>query len=329
VNIPIGLLALAVLWRLFPAVRFGHQSKPMDIPGVVTSAAGIVLLLLGLNWGGREFAWDSPIVVGCVAGGIALLGLFLWLEQRAEDPVLPLSLFRNSVVAISSTNSLAQSMVQISLALFVPLYAQGVLGTSATFSGTIMLPLLGAMLVSNTLAGMLIAHVGRYKWFAVVGFSLSTIGFLALSQLGTAAPALALPLCLVVLGAGTGMIFPTLTLSYQSAVRFDELGVATALNQFSRAMGGTLGAALFGTLLVLRFTAEAGTSAPLDVAALLSGPIASGTREALANSLHWVFASACLVSVLGLLGSLVWRDLSIRRPVATRAVSQSDPQPIS
>jgi len=188
-----------------------------------------------------------------------------------------------------------------------------------------MLPLLGAMLVSNTLAGMLIAQVGRYKWFAVVGFSLSTLGFLALSQLGTAAPALALPLCLVVLGAGTGMIFPTLTLSYQSAVRFDELGVATALNQFSRAMGGTLGAALFGTLLVLRFAAEAGTSAPFDVTALLSGPIASGTREALANSLHWVFASACLVSVLGLLGSLVWRDLSIRRPVATRAVSQSDP----
>ena len=170
--------------------------------------------------------------------------------------MLPLSLFRNSVVAISSSNSLVQSMAQMALSLFVPLYAQGVLGASATLSGTIMLPLLASMLISNLAAGFLIAKIGRYKAFAVVGFAMLVVGFAVLSRLDAAAPGLALALCLIVLGAGTGMIFPTLTLSYQSAVPFSELGVATALNQFSRSIGSTLGAALFGSLLIARFVPE-------------------------------------------------------------------------
>src|SRR4029453_10948707 len=106
-------------------------------------------------------------------------------------------------------------MAQICLALFVPLYAQGVLGMSATASGTVMLPLLGAMLVSNVVAGMLIGHIGRYKAFAVVGFSITTTGFVVLSRLDAATPPLLLPACLALLGLGTGMIFPTLPLSYR------------------------------------------------------------------------------------------------------------------
>jgi EmrB/QacA subfamily drug resistance transporter len=290
INLPIGLLALLVLWRFFPPVQYGSRARSIDFGGVVTSVAGIVLLLLGLSLGGRDYAWDSPLVVGCIAGGLAVLALFLWLESRADDPVLPLSLFRNDVVAISSTNSLAQSMMQMALALFVPLYAQGVLGVSATLSGTIMLPLLGAMLVSNLSAGFLIAHIGRYKAFAIAGFGLAVVGFLGLARLDAASGALVLAVALIVIGAGTGMIFPTLTLSYQSAVAFDELGVATALNQFCRSIGGTLGSALFGALLVLRFD-----------------------TDGLEGALHWVFAAAAVVSLGGLLGSLVWREIPMRR----------------
>ncbi len=327
VNLPIGLIALVVLWRYFPAVTSGTgHERPIDYGGTVTSVIGIVLLLLALSWGGREYAWDSPLVLGCLLAGVALLSLFLWLESRAADPLLPLSLLRNDVVAISSTNSLAQSMVQISLSLFVPLFAQGVLGTSATFSGTIMLPLLGAMLVSNLLAGMLIAHIGRYKWFAVTGFSLTSLGFLALARLDAGSPPLALPLCLVVTGAGTGMIFPTLTLSYQSAVSFSELGVATALNQFARSIGSTLGAALFGSLLILRFVPEVESAVPAGFVvdpALLRDPLAllssapvelqAALRQGLAGALHWVFGAACAISLTGLFGSVIWREIPMRQ----------------
>jgi EmrB/QacA subfamily drug resistance transporter len=352
VNLPIGLVALGVLWRFFPPVRYGTRTKPMDVGGVVTSVGGIVLLLLGLSWGGREYAWDSPIVVGSLTAGIGILALFVWIESRAADPVLPLSLFRNSIVAISSSNSLVQSMAQMALSLFVPLYAQGVLGTSATLSGTIMLPLLASMLISNLAAGFLIAKIGRYKAFAVVGFGLLVVGFAVLSRLDAAAPGLALAVCLVVLGAGTGMIFPTLTLSYQSAVPFSELGVATALNQFSRSIGSTLGAALFGSLLIARFVPEVAAALPPELSAFLASPggaslrdpqallnpaaaeavrssvlgafseaqapavadlVLAAIRTGLAGALHWVFAAAAITSLVGLIGSLLWRELPVHR----------------
>jgi hypothetical protein len=183
---------------------------------VLTSVLGIMLLLLGLSWGGREYEWGSPQVGGALLGGVAVLGLFLWLETRATDPVLPLSLFRNSVL-LSSTNSLAQSIMQITLALFVPLYAQGVLGTSATASGTIMLPLLIAMLLSNLSAGSsrprrTLQDV-RNRFRAVCAGSSRSVD-------GRGVAAVVVGRSVVVLGAGTGMIFPTLTLSYQSAVAF-------------------------------------------------------------------------------------------------------------
>jgi MFS family permease len=235
-------------------------------------------------------------------------------------------------------------MMQMAVTLFVPLYAQGVLGTSATLSGTIMLPLLAAMLVSNLAAGFWIAQLGRYKAFAVIGFGLATAGFAMLSFLDARSPAFALPVCLVVVGAGTGMIFPTLTLSYQSAVAFSQLGVATALNQFCRSMGATLGSALFGSLLIARFLPEVSNALPAELAGLLNGssslplrdpqalldpaaadalralvPTGAGgellltaVRTGLAGALHWVFGAAALVAFVGFVSSLIWRDASIR-----------------
>ena len=350
VNLPFAALALVVIWRFFPEVHYSSARRPIDVAGAVTSVVGIVLLLLGLSWGGREYAWNSPVVVGVLAGGVAVLGLFVWFESRAPDPILPLALFRNDVVAISSTNSLAQSMAQICLALFVPLYAQGVLGVSATLSGTIMLPLLGMMLVSNLAAGFLIAHLLRYKVFAIVGFTFTVIGFASLTLLGPSTPLLVLGVCLAVIGTGTGMIFPTLTLSYQSAVEFHELGVATALNQFCRSIGSTLGSALFGSLLILRFMPSVQAALPGDLGAWLEGPggdgirdpqsllnpsAADGVRQAvgiafpldptaadvllagirlgLADAIHWVFAGAAIVALGGLIGSVIWREVPMPR----------------
>jgi EmrB/QacA subfamily drug resistance transporter len=349
VNLPFAMLALVVLWRFFPEIRYSSIRRPIDVAGAVCSVVGIVLLLLALSWGGREYAWTSPMVIGLLGGGIAVVALFVWIESRAEDPILPLGLFRNDVVAISSMNSLAQSMAQICLALFVPLFAQGVLGVSATVSGTVMLPLLGAMLASNLAAGFLIAHLGRYKVFAIVGFACTVLGFVSLAMLGPDAPLAVLGVCLAVVGTGTGMIFPTLTLSYQSAVEFHELGVATALNQFCRSFGSTIGSALFGSLLILRFLPSVEATLPPELAAWLDGPaggsirdpqsllnptaaaamreavaaafpangnaadiVQTAIRQGLAGSLHWVFGAAALVALVGLFGSVIWREVPMR-----------------
>jgi MFS family permease len=356
VNLPFALAALLILWRFFPQVGYSGKRLPIDIGGAVTSMAGIVLLLLALSLGGRVFAWTSPLVMALLSSGVAVLGLFLWLEARAPDPVLPLGLLRNNVVAISSTNSLAQAMGQISLSLFVPLYAQGVMGTSATVSGTIMVPLLVGMVVSNVLAGMVIAHLGRYKAFAVGGFLLGTAGFGTLAVLGPQTPYVVLGVCLAGLGVGIGMIFPTLTLSYQSAVEFRELGVATSLNQFCRSVGSTLGSALFGSILILRFVTGLHSALPQAVSDWLDSPSGAGLqdpqtvlnpaatatlrdqlaqafpdapgtadlvlaaiRDSLGSALHLVFLLGALVTLAGLIGSIVWREVPMRR------VSRSSP----
>jgi EmrB/QacA subfamily drug resistance transporter len=362
VNLPFTVLALVILWRFFPPVGYGGRRLPIDFGGAVTSVAGIVLLLLALSLGGQAYAWDSPQVVALLGAGVAVLALFLWLEARARDPILPLKLFRNNVVAISSTNALAQSMGQISLALFVPLYAQAVLGTTATVSGTIMVPLLVGMVVSNVAAGMWIAHIGRYKAFAVVGFTVCVLGFGSLGVLGPDTPNLALAGCLLGLGIGSGMIFPTLTLSYQSAVEFRELGVATSLNQFCRSIGSTLGAAVFGSVVVLRFVSGLRTGVPDSVGAWLDGPSGAGLRDpqtvlnpsatdtlraqlalafpdapgtadlvlaairdSLAASLHLVFLIGAGVMLMGLIGSVVWREVPMRRRAPSASTAEAVP----
>jgi MFS family permease len=363
VNLPFVLLALVILWRFFPQVGYSERRLPIDFGGAITSVGGIVLLLLALSLGGREFAWTSPQVAALLGCGVAVLALFLWLEARAVDPVLPLQLLRNNVVAISSTNSLAHSMGQISLALFVPLYAQGVMGTSATVSGTIMIPLLVGMVISNITAGLWIAHIGRYKAFAIVGFGLSMVGFGMLAVFGPTTPFLTLGACLAMLGVGIGMIFPTLTLSYQSAVEFSELGVATSLNQFSRSMGSTLGSAVFGSILVLRFTTGLQSGLPRAVGDWLDSPAGAGVRDpqsalnpdataalrdqlaaafptlpdvadqvlrsiqdSLGAALHLVFFIGAVVMLCGLIGSIFWREIPMRRiqPDAAREVTSDD-----
>jgi EmrB/QacA subfamily drug resistance transporter len=350
VNLPFALAALLILWRFFPQIGYSGRRQPIDLGGAMTSVAGIVLLLLALSVGGREYAWDSPQVVALLSAGVGVLALFLWLETRAPDPILPLGLLRNNVVAISSINSLLQSVGQISLALFVPLFAQGVIGTSATVSGTIMVPLLVGMVISNVAAGVLIAHIGRYKAFAVAGFAMNAVGFGTLGALGPQVPYVVLGVCLALLGVGTGMVFPTLTLSYQSAVEFRELGVATALNQFCRSVGSTLGSAVFGSLLILRYLSDLHASVPAGVAAWLDSPsgasfrdpqsvlnpdasstlriqlaqafpgapgtadlVLNAIRDSLGSALHLLFVLGAVLMLAGLGSSIVWREIPMRR----------------
>jgi MFS family permease len=212
-----------------------------------------------------------------------------------------------------------------------------------------MIPLLIGMVISNITAGLWIAHIGRYKAFAIVGFGLALVGFGMLAVFGPATPYVALGGCLAILGVGIGMIFPTLTLSYQSAVEFSELGVATSLNQFCRSMGSTLGSAVFGSILVLRFTTGLRNGLPPAVGDWLDSPVGAGLRDpqsvlnpdataalreqlavafpnlpdvadqvllsiqdSLGGALHLVFFIGAVIMACGLIGSLIWREIPMR-----------------
>jgi EmrB/QacA subfamily drug resistance transporter len=303
-NLPFGILALVALWRAFPGGRASPATpQPIDTWGAITVTAATVLFLLALGAGGREYAWNSPLVLGTLGIAGLLLAAFVWIEARAVDPVVPLGLFRNNVVALSALGSLLQSMATFGASLFIPLFLQGVLGVSATLSGGLLAPMVVAMLVTNIFVGLAIAHFGRYKGFLLVGFGVATVGFLLLATAGSNTAYSTLILAMVILGVGSGCLVGTLNLAAQNAARLSEMGVVTSFTQFSRSMGSTLGSAVLGSILLIQLGP--------DVLTTGSAPLAD-MREPLAAALHWVFLTAALLMAVGVVASIFMRALPMR-----------------
>ena len=358
VNVPFGLTGLVVLWRAFPESRPLGVRKPIDVAGAVVLMIATGLLLLGLSWAGHGYAWTSPLILSLFAGAVAAVGVFLLVEHYAVDPIVPLAMFRNNRIAISTFGAAAQSMAIFGAAVFLPLFVQGVIGTSATISGSIIAPMTITMLLASIANGQLIARTGRYKPFALGGFLVGTGGLLLLAALGANATYGILVLDMVLLGLGLGFVGPTLTLAAQSAARPSELGVVTSLLQYARSMGNTLGTAIFGSILTLRFVPEVQAALPLDVAAILPGEIlvmaenpqalldpsaANALRAALADSpaaaeavvaalrgglagaLQWVFLGAALVFGSGFVAVLFLHEV----PLVGRGDRASAPAPAS
>jgi EmrB/QacA subfamily drug resistance transporter len=348
VNVPFGLAALLLLWHAYPERHKPGKRLPIDVQGAVVLMIATVMLLLALSVGGHAYAWDSPVILGLFGGTGFALVLFLWIESRAPDPILPLGMFRDNVIAISAFGATVQSMGIFGSSVFIPLFVQGVIGTNATISGSIVAPMTLTMLFASVTNGQLIAHTGRYKPFALAGFLVGTLGLLVLSTMGTGASYLAIVLNMFVLGLGIGFVGPTLTLASQSAARPAELGVVTSLLQFGRSVGNTIGTAIFGSILTLRFLPEMQAALPEDVAVALPGPVLAMTqnpqalldpasagalrlavaqslpevpaaadlvfgalRSGLAGSLHWVFLASAGIFGSGFLACLFLREVPI------------------
>jgi EmrB/QacA subfamily drug resistance transporter len=349
VNVPIGLAALLLLQRTYTEHQPQRSQRlPIDIPGAIMLAVATVMLLLALSWGGHEFEWTSPIILALFVGFGLTLALFVWLERRAADAIVPLGMFRNNVIAISAFGATVQSMGIFGAAVFIPLFVQGVIGTSATVSGSIVAPMTVTMLIASVTNGQLIARTGRYKPFALGGFVVGTVGLLLLSLMGTGASYPLMVADMLFLGLGIGFVGPTLTLASQSASRTSELGVVTSLLQFFRSVGNTVGTAVFGSILTLRFAPEAQSALPEELAvslpdsvlvltqtpqalvdpaaadtlrtALLDiGPLAGdlevivfdALRTGLAVSLHWVFLASAFVFATGLVACAFLREVPI------------------
>ena len=254
VNLPVGLLALAALVVLYPNIRPPRREHVIDYPGAVALVLAVVPLLLALSWGGREFPWRSAQIIGLFTFGLAMTGLFLRTEQRAAEPIIPLGLFRNSIVSISVFALTLMAVGMFGTILFIPLFIQGVIGTSATTSGTVLTPMMIGMILSSTGSGQFISRTGRYRLAALFGLGVTAIGMLALSMMGADATYGEAVRDMVLTGIGLGATMPIFTLVVQNAVPYGQLGTATSLTQFARSIGGTLGAAIFGSLLANRYS---------------------------------------------------------------------------
>lgn len=353
INVPIGILALLALCWFYPAVRPSKRGPlRIDFLGSATLMLAVIPLLLTLSWGGREHAWTSPTVLGGVAFSLAMTVLFLFVEQRAAEPIIPLTLFRNSVVSVTIAATVLTSAGMYGTLLFVPLYIQAVLGTSATESGAILTPMMLSMVLSSLAAGQVIARIGKYRVLAIAGVGIATVGMGLLAIMGTQASYLVIVRNMIIIGFGLGITMPIFPLAVQNAVPHEIVGVASATSQFFRTLGGALGSAVFGALLSTRFTPSFQSALPMDLlqsipAAVLrriqnpqallnpesagslqqaiasaipgasgqavSQQVLSALRAALATSLHDVFLAGAGFMVAATLVLFLLRDIPLRR----------------
>ena len=245
VNLPIGLLSIAIILRELPTIK-GRPNQKIDYLGVVTFAAGIIPILIGLT-NVQSNAFATPEVAGLIAAGLAIIGLFLFVEAKAAEPIVPLELFRNRTFAASAAATFFASFGFFASVIFLPRYFQAVLGETATNSGYATLPLLLGVIISSVSAGQIVARRGRYKALILSAILLVSAGSLLLTNLRADTDPWVLRGWMFLAGLGVGPTLSVFTIVVQNAVPFKFLGAATSNLTFFRQVGGSVGLAIVGS----------------------------------------------------------------------------------
>ncbi len=326
VNLPVGALALVTttfVLRL-PHRRVEHQ---IDYLGAALMVSGVSCLLLMTSWGGSQYAWGSPMIISLAVAGVILTGLFIVQEGRAPEPVLPLRLFRERIVTVTSGVGFVIGLAMFGSVAFMPLYFQVVKGASAAESGLRMTPMMLGVVGASIISGRLISETGRYRIFPITGTAMMAAGMYLLSRLGTGTGLLEVSAYMLVTGIGIGLVMQVMVLAVQNAVAFSDLGVATASANFFRSMGGAFGVAVFGSILnnrldyyfprlvpsdaITSFGSRALTASPAQIRTL-PAPVLAGVLEAFARSLHAVFLVAVPIAVVAFILTLFLREIPLR-----------------
>ncbi|WP_406341677.1 MFS transporter [Streptomyces sp. NBC_00648] len=312
INVPLGLVALAVIAVVLKLPRPAARPR-LDILGSLLLVAASTCLVLLTSWGGTEYAWGSRTILGLAAGALGTTLLFVVVENHAREPVIPLRLFRDSVFNISGLVGAVIGVALFGAASYLPTFLQMVDGASATESGLLVLPMMGGIVAASIISGQLISRTGHYKIYPVLGSAASAVGMWLLSRLKTDTPRLDYSVWMAVLGIGIGLVMPVLILAVQNAADPADLGTATSANNYFRQIGGSVGAAVFGTLFTNRlahslteqFPAGARLPDPESITPQLVHAMPPALRDgyirAYAEAMPRIFLYLVPVLVLGLL----------------------------
>ncbi|AIQ19710.1 MFS transporter [Paenibacillus sp. FSL H7-0357] len=243
--LPLGFVAFALILALFPKAKRG-ESTSIDYLGSLFLTTTIVPLLLAFSWAGTEYDWGSSQILGLLAGSVVSLLVFIFTETRAKNPILPLHLFKNSVVTISNLIGFIMNFSMMGAMIYLSFFVQGVLGISATYAGYVTMPMSIVMVVASTFTGQMIAKKGKYKRYALIGVPVMIAGMAIMVFMNNVPMAV---LSMIVFGLGLGLGMPVFSLATQNAVSHTELGAVTASSQLFRNLGGTIGIAVMGTVM--------------------------------------------------------------------------------
>ncbi len=248
VTLPIGLLVLVFIAKFLHLPHEPRRAK-IDYAGIATLSTALVALLLAVSMGGTSWAWGSSTSLGLFTLSILSAAAFVFIELRAEEPVLSLRLLTERTVSLSLVSAFGIAMVMFGAIIYIPVYAQGVIGVNATNSGLILMPLMLGFITCGILTGLLVTRTGHYRPFMLTGIAVMALGVLMLTRLDHEATSGELTLAMIVLGVGLGMAMQQYTLVVQNVVSRSDMGVATASTQFFRNVGSTVGIAIYGTVM--------------------------------------------------------------------------------
>ena len=298
-TIPFGIIS-AIMMQMFLKEPLTRREHKLDILGTVILTTAVTMLLVAMLEGSEVWGWSDARTIGLVALSLIGLAAFIWQEKRAAEPMLPLDIFSNRIIAVASAGSIILGSLLFSLVAFVPMWAQGVWGGSASDAGAALIPMMLAWPLASTISGRLMLRVG-YRPLVIVGSILSAIGLTILS-IGHP-PRLQLIIAMVVIGLGNGFIATPFLVAVQNAVPWNRRGVATSTNQFFRTIGGSISVAALGAVLNAHLRDVLGEGANAN---MLLDPRARGAMDAatlsrtvtaLAEGLHTVFL-ICLVGAI-------------------------------
>ena len=263
VNVPLGLPVIALFIRFFPNTRPERRSVRLDYAGMALLVLVVVPLLIGLSLGGVQYEWFSLQIVGILVFAAVMTVTFVLVERRAEDPIMPLDIYANPVVGISLVAVFITGFAMFGSIIFIPLFFQGVLGASATSSGSFLTPMMLSMVVAATLSGQALSRLGgHYRLQGLIGIGIMTSGVVLTSRM-TADTSFGQAVASIMLtGLGLGITFPSFTIAVQNAAPANQLGAVTSATQFYRSIGGALGLAVLGSLMANRFAAGLRESLP-------------------------------------------------------------------
>ncbi len=343
VNLPLSMLALFMIATKTPALSKGRGGK-IDAWGAALVLTAFVPLLLALSWGGHDYAWTSPLVLGLLATFAVSLLLFIAVEAKATEPIVPLGLFKAPAFTWANIAAFIISMSFMGTVIFLPLYLQLGLGIPATESGLIMLPLMFGLILSAMVSGRMVTQTGRYKPFMLGGAVLLCGGLFLLTSLSKDTTLFDIGWRLFVLGLGLGPAQGLFALASQNAVPPSQIGVATSSAQFFRQIGGTVGAAVFGAVMTSalavhmgRITAPGGARLTLDalqnlaLSAAAEGAgshatlVAPAIRAAFSAAMVDVIYTGLVIAVLGLVAILFIPEIPLRQTMPGQQEPHAEP----
>lgn len=309
VNVPVGIAAVSILMYSLPNFKLDGVKKVIDYSGIITFTLALTGLFLALTLARDLNSYPMSEIVGLLIFSAVMFVLFIWAEKRAIEPILPLKLFNNSIFTISSLENFLASALIFAGIIYVPLFAQNILGMSATNAGFLMIPMLISLTIASNIAGQIISRTGKYKKLAIAEFVITGIGIALLATLDVNSSPYALLAYSTILGLGSGMMYTVFTISVQNSFSLREIGIVTASMQFFRNVGSTVAIPVFGYIV----NATLASSAVVNL----------GQKEALAISIQNVFLVSIALAFAGLVIAFFLKEVSLNHESSAQEIQDN------